>query len=61
MTKPQEDLLDLQVSSLLDSNVEDGGLAQKVGAFHWEYEFPDAFAETEWGFDLVVMNPPGRQ
>ena len=58
MTKPQEELLDLQVSSLLDPKAEDGSLARKVGAFHWEYEFPDAFAETEWGFDLVVMNPP---
>ena len=58
MTKPQVELLDLQVSSLLDPKAEDGGLARKVGAFHWEYEFPDAFAETEWGFDLVVMNPP---
>jgi hypothetical protein len=58
MTKPQEELLDLQVSSLLDPTAEDGSLARKVGAFHWEYEFPDAFSETEWGFDLVVMNPP---
>ncbi|MCX6677696.1 MAG: hypothetical protein NTU95_07095 [Methanothrix sp.] len=58
MTKPQEELLDLQVSSLLDPKAEDGSLARKVGAFHWEYEFPDVFAETEWGFDLVVMNPP---
>jgi hypothetical protein len=58
MTKPQEDLLDLQVSSLLDPKAEDGSLARKFGVFHWEYEFPDAFVETEWGFDLVVMNPP---
>ncbi len=58
MTKPQEELLDLQVASIIDPDAEDGGLARKFGAFHWEYEFPDAFAETEWGFDLVVMNPP---
>ena len=58
MTRPQEEHLNLQVSSLLDPEAESGDLARQFGAFHWEYEFPDAFAETEWGFDLVVMNPP---
>ncbi len=27
-------------------------------AFHWEFEFPDAFSEDRRGFDLVVTNPP---
>ncbi len=58
MTAPQEQLLDQQVAELLQPGSEDGTLARQFGAFHWEYEFPDAFAETEWGFDLVVMNPP---
>jgi len=58
MTAPQEALLDQQVADLLQPGSEDGALARQFGAFHWEYEFPDAFAETEWGFDLVVMNPP---
>jgi len=58
MTRPQEGLLDLQVASIIDPQAEDGGLARQFRAFHWEYEFPDAFIETEWGFDLVVMNPP---
>ena len=58
MTAPQEELLDRQVAELLAPGSEDGALARAFGAFHWEYEFPDAFAETEWGFDLVVMNPP---
>jgi hypothetical protein len=58
MTALQEALLDSQVADLLQPGSEDGALARQFGAFHWEYEFPDAFAETEWGFDLVVMNPP---
>lgn len=58
MTRPQEEMLDLQVASIIDPEAEDASLARKFGAFHWEYEFPDAFIETEWGFDLVVMNPP---
>lgn len=58
MTAPQEELLDRQVAKLLAPGSEGGALAREFGAFHWEYEFPDAFAETEWGFDLVVMNPP---
>jgi len=58
MTKPQEEILDRQVASIIDPDAKDAGLARMFGAFHWEYEFPDAFSETEWGFDLVVMNPP---
>jgi hypothetical protein len=58
MTRPQEELLDMQVASILDPEAEDGSLARQYQAFHWEYEFPDAFVETEWGFDLIVMNPP---
>jgi len=58
MTKPQEELLDLQVASIIDPEAEDASLARQFRAFHWEYEFPDAFLESEWGFDLVVMNPP---
>ncbi|OPY50939.1 MAG: hypothetical protein A4E48_01693 [Methanosaeta sp. PtaU1.Bin060] len=58
MTKPQEELLDLQVASIIDPEAEDASLTRQFRAFHWEYEFPDAFIETEWGFDLVVMNPP---
>jgi len=58
MTAPQEQLLDSQVADLLQPGSEGGALARQFQAFHWEYEFPDAFAETEWGFDLVVMNPP---
>jgi hypothetical protein len=39
--------------------VEEGlRLARKYEAFHWEFEFPEAFTEGEKGFDLVVMNPP---
>ena len=58
MTRPQEELLDMQVASILDPDAEDGSLARQYQAFHCEYEFPDAFVETEWGFDLIVMNPP---
>jgi Eco57I restriction-modification methylase len=39
--------------------VEEGcTLARKYRAFHWEFEFPEAFFEGGRGFDLVVMNPP---
>ena len=39
--------------------VEEGqALAQRYSAFHWEFEFPEAFTEASRGFDLVVMNPP---
>lgn len=33
-------------------------LAEKFHAFHWEYEFPDAYLPGREGFDLVIMNPP---
>ena len=34
-------------------------LAQQVGFFHWELEFPDIFPEGEdGGFDVVLGNPP---
>jgi hypothetical protein len=33
-------------------------LSETYRFFHWELEFPDAFTDTSWGFDLVVMNPP---
>jgi hypothetical protein len=33
-------------------------VADKYRAFHWELEFPEAFASSSTGFDLVVMNPP---
>ena len=58
MTKPQEEMLDRQVAAILDPDAKDAKLARQFRAFHWEYEFPDAFVETEPGFDLVVMNPP---
>jgi hypothetical protein len=34
-------------------------LAEQVGFFHWELEFPDVFSEGEGGgFDVVLGNPP---
>jgi len=33
-------------------------LARKYRAFHWEFEFPDAYGGDGRGFDLVIMNPP---
>lgn len=39
--------------------VEDAlALAGRYRAFHWEFEFPDAFAGDDRGFDLLIMNPP---
>jgi len=58
MTKAQEELLDLQVYSLLDPKAEDGNLARKVWRLSLGVRVSRCFAETEWGFDLVVMNPP---
>lgn len=38
------------------------GRAQEIAGekrfFHWELEFPEAFAEEERGFDVVIGNPP---
>lgn len=33
-------------------------LAKRYRAFHWEFEFPEAFSEGDRGFDLAIMNPP---
>lgn len=33
-------------------------LARKYRAFHWEFEFLDAFPGGDRGFDFVIMNPP---
>jgi hypothetical protein len=38
------------------------GRAQEIAGekrfFHWELEFPEAFAEEKQGFDVVIGNPP---
>jgi hypothetical protein len=34
-------------------------LAQQIGFFHWELEFPDVFGDdSSGGFDVVLGNPP---
>jgi len=33
-------------------------LAEELGFFHWELEFPDAFTPQRAGFDGVLGNPP---
>lgn len=33
-------------------------IAKKEGFFHWELEFPDAVANGECRFDVVIENPP---
>jgi len=41
------------------SKIEEGlKVAQRYRAFHWEFEFPDAFAGDSKGFDLLITNPP---
>ena len=54
-----QETLKLKQKPLWWSKVQEGfELALDYGAFHWEFEFPEAFGGDKKGFDMVVMNPP---
>ncbi|GHO86393.1 Eco57I restriction-modification methylase domain-containing protein [Dictyobacter formicarum] len=45
-----------QTSSAVEQIV--ATLAEKIGFFHWELEFPDVFNANCWGFNAILANPP---
>lgn len=40
----------------LEKDLANGKLVRRP--FHWPLEFPEVFAESKWGFDAIVGNPP---
>ena len=65
-------VLDLKIAHVIDEQIHDNmkydidspntqktvNLVKKYNFFHWDLEFPDAFSDKRWGFDLVIGNPP---
>ena len=65
-------VLDLKIAHIIDDHIHDDikydvdspntqktvNLANEHNFFHWDLEFPDAFSDKRWGFDLVIGNPP---
>ena len=65
-------ILDLKIAHIIDDQIYDDmkydtnsintqktiKFTRKYNFFHWDLEFPDAFSDKRWGFDLVIGNPP---
>ncbi|MDI1495166.1 MAG: N6 adenine-specific DNA methyltransferase [Cenarchaeum symbiont of Oopsacas minuta] len=63
---------DLKIAHIINEEIHDdmkydldststqkaSNLAYMHNFFHWDLEFPDAFSDKRWGFDLVIGNPP---
>ncbi len=54
----ERDQADRECARSLDPNGTPSELAERWAMFHWSVEFPEVFARSSGGFDVLIGNPP---